>query len=433
MSYASLLTTCPLPLPDMNLERLLDRFTRYAKVDTTAVPDAGKYPSSDGQLELGKILVQEFRAIGLAVVEQDQHGLVWATLPGNTPDAGTNPIPAFALCAHFDTSPETTGKNVKPTVWRNYAGNDLTLPGDTSKVLRVADNPQLKTYVGKTIVTTDGTTLLGADDKAGIAVIVEAIAMLAERPEIKHGPIRVCLTCDEEIGHGVDHVDPKKLGAVCCYTLDGGGADMIDVETFSADQAVVKFTGINIHPSIGKGRMVNAVRAAARFVELLPRDRMSPETTDERDGFIHPYNISGGVAETTLHHILRDFDTARLAVQADMLRAAAAKVEAEFPGLKAAVTITEQYRNMADGLTREPRAAAYAEQAHRNLGRTPQRTIIRGGTDGSRLTEIGVPTPNLSTGEQNPHSPLEWCCLEDLGAAVDVLVELAQVWARGGK
>jgi tripeptide aminopeptidase len=418
----------------MNLERLLDRFTRYVKVDTTAVPDAGCYPSSAGQLELGKILVADFRAIGLAVVEQDAHGLVWATLPGNTADAGSAPVPTIALCAHFDTSPETTGKDVKPQVWREYAGGDLTLPGDTSKVLRVEDNPYLKKCLGKTIVTTDGTTLLGADDKAGIAVIVEAIAMLAERPELKHGPIRVCLTCDEEIGHGVDHVDLKKMfGAVCCYTLDGGGVDMIDVETFSADLAVVKVTGINIHPSIGKGRMVNGVRAAARFVELLPKDRMSPETTDERDGFIHPYNVSGGVAETTLHLILRDFDTAKLGVQAELLRAAGAQVEREFPRVKVEVKITPQYRNMADGLVREPRAAAYAEQAHKNLGRAAERTIIRGGTDGSRLTEIGLPTPNLSTGEQNPHSPLEWCCLEDLGAAVEVLVELAQVWARGGK
>lgn len=418
----------------MNLERLLDRFTRYVKVDTTAVPDAGCYPSSAGQLELGKILVEEFRKIGLAVVEQDSQGLVWATLPGNTADAGAKPVPTIALCAHFDTSPETTGKDVKPQVWREYAGNDLTLPGDTSKVLRVEDNPYLKKCLGKTIVTSDGTTLLGADDKAGIAVIVEAIASLAERPELKHGPIRVCLTCDEEIGHGVDHVDLKKMfGAVCCYTLDGGGVDMIDVETFSADLAVVKVTGINIHPSIGKGRMVNAVRAAARFVELLPKDRMSPETTDERDGFMHPYNVSGGVAETTLHLILRDFDTKQLGVQAELLRAAGAQVEREFPRVKVEVKITPQYRNMADGLVSEPRAAAYAEQAHQNLGRTAERTIIRGGTDGSRLTEIGLPTPNLSTGEQNPHSPLEWCCLEDLGAAVEVLVELAQVWARGGK
>ncbi|MCE9608048.1 MAG: peptidase T [Planctomycetia bacterium] len=416
----------------MNLDRLLERFCRYVKVDTTAVPDAGCYPSSPGQLVLGRMLADELRTIGMADVEQDAFGLVWGTLPGNI-SAGSAPLEAIAFCAHFDTSPETTGKDVRPIVWRAYAGGDLTLPGDPTKVLRVADNPELQKYVGNTIVTTDGTTLLGADDKAGIAVIVEAVHTLVERPELLHGPIRICLTCDEEIGHGVDHVDPKKLAAVCCYTLDGSGSDLIDVETFSADMAVVTITGINIHPSIGKGRMVNAVRAAARFVDLLPRDRLSPETTDERDGFIHPYHVGGGVAETVVHLLLRDFDTAQLATQADLLRAAASQVVGEFPGIKVEVVVTPQYRNMADGLVREPRAAAYAEQAHRNLGRTAKRTIIRGGTDGSRLTEIGVPTPNLSTGEQNPHSPLEWCCLEDLGAAVDVLVELAQVWARGGR
>jgi len=362
-------------------------------------------------------------------VEQDEHGIVWGTLPSNV----AHKVDPFALCAHLDTSPETTGKNVKPQVWREYAGGDLTLPGDKSRVIRVADNPELTRCRGKTIVTTDGTTLLGADDKAGLAVIVEAIAYLVEHPEIEHGPVRLCFTCDEEIGHGVDHVDPKKLAAVCCYTLDGAGRDEIDVETFSADLAIVTVRGVNIHPSIGKGRMVNAVRGAAMFVERLPRDRLSPETTDGRDGFVHPYTIEGGVAETTVHVLLRDFDAARLRDQERLLRETAAAVERDLAGLAIEVQVTTQYRNMAEGMPKEPRAAAYAELAHQNLGRTPKLSIIRGGTDGSRLTEIGVPTPNLSTGEQNPHSPLEWCCLEDLAAAAEVLVELAKVWAQGGR
>lgn len=412
----------------MNLERLLERFCRYVRVDTTAVPNAGRYPSSAGQLELGELIADELEELGLADVEQDAHGLVWATLPSNA----RHPIDAIALCAHFDTSPETTGKNVKPTVWRRYEGGDLTLPGDKTKVLRVADNPNLKEYVGKTIVTTDGTTLLGADDKAGLAVIIEAVAYLTEHPELSHGPIRLCFTCDEEIGHGVDHLDPKKLAAVCCYTLDGGGHDMIDVETFSADLAVVTVHGVNIHPSIGKGRMTNALRATARFLELLPKE-MSPETTDGRDGFLHPYHMEGGVAEVRMNVLLRDFDDAKLLEQQQLLHRIAAQVEQEYPKATVDVQVAPQYRNMAAGLAKEPRAVAYAEQAHRNLGRTPEKTIIRGGTDGSRLTELGVPTPNLSTGEQNPHSPLEWCCLEDLGAAAEVLVELAQVWARAGK
>ena len=409
----------------MNLDRLLERFCRYVKVDTTAVPNAGRYPSSAGQRELGALLVDELDELELDDVEQDAHGLVWATLPSNA----RHEVDAIALCAHFDTSPETTGKNVRPTVWKKYDGGDLTLPGDKTKVLRVADNPAMKEYVGKTLVTTDGTTLLGADDKAGIAVIMEAIAYLVEHPELVHGPVRICFTCDEEIGHGVDHLDPKKLAAVCCYTLDGSGHDLIDVETFSADLAVVTVRGINIHPSIAKGRMVNAIRAAARFIELLPKE-MSPETTDGRDGFLHPYHLEGGVAETRMNVLLRDFTDAKLVEQEQLLHRVAAQVEQEYPQAEVDVQVAPQYRNMANGLAKEPRAVAYAELAHKNLGRTAERTIIRGGTDGSRLTELGVPTPNLSTGEQNPHSPLEWCCLEDLGSAAELLVELAQVWAK---
>jgi tripeptide aminopeptidase len=408
--------------------RILDRFVRYVQIDTTAVPDAGRYPSSGGQLELGRVLVEELRALDLADVEQDEHGLVWATLPGNTPG-----VEAIALCAHMDTSPETSGTNVRPQVWENYDGGDLVLPGDRTKVLSPRDNTELHDYVGRTLITTDGTTLLGADDKAGIAVIMEAITHLATHPGVPHGPIRVCFTCDEEIGHGVDHVAPEKLAAVCCYTLDGHGQDEIDVETFAADLAVITFTGVNIHPSIAKGRMVNAVRAAGHFLDRLPREGLAPETTDGRDGFLHPYTIEGGVAEAKLHVLLRDFDAAALERHAAILRRTAGDVLEAFAGLAVDVVITPQYRNLAAGLAREPRAVAYAERAIENLGRTPRRTIVRGGTDGSRLTEIGVPSPNLSTAEHNPHSPLEWCCLEEMTAAVDMLVELAAVWARGGK
>ena len=413
----------------MNPLRLEARFLRYVRVDTTAMPDSGTYPSSPGQFVLGRMLADELRELGLADVEQDVNGLIWGTLPSNTGSA----VEAIALCAHLDTSPETTGKDVKPVVWRQYDGGDLTLPGDPRKVLRPSANPELTACVGQTVITTDGTTLLGADDKAGIAVIMEAVAQLVDHPEKKHGPIRICFTCDEEIGHGVDHVDPKKLAAVCCYTLDGAGRDEIDIETFSADLAVITVTGVNIHPSIGKGRMVNAVRGAAAFVDRLPRDRLSPETTADREGFLHPYHVEGGVAETKIQTLLRDFDTAGLAGQAKLLHDTAAAVERDFPGLKVDVQITPQYRNLAEGLKQEPRAVAYAEQALKNLGRTPRQTIVRGGTDGSRLTEIGVPTPNLSTAEHNPHSPLEWCCLEEMEAAVAMLVELAAVWARGGK
>ncbi len=409
------------------MNRILDRFVRYVQIDTTAVPDPCRYPSSTGQLELGRVLADELRSLGLADVEQDEHGIVWATLPGNTPG-----VDAIALCAHIDTSPETSGTNVRPQIWKSYDGSDLVLPGDPTKVLSPRDNPELAEYVGRTLITTDGTTLLGADDKAGIAVIMESVTWLGEHPELPRGPIRICFTCDEEIGHGVDHVDPKRLAAACCYTLDGHGQDEIDVETFAADLAVITFTGVNIHPSIAKGRMVNAVRAAGRFIDRLPLKALAPETTDGRDGFLHPYAIEGGVAEAKLRVLLRDFDAASLNDHANLLRAAALDVERTLPGIAIDVAITPQYRNLAEGLAREPRAVAYAERAFKNLGRTPRKTIVRGGTDGSRLTEIGVPTPNLSTAEHNPHSPLEWCCLEEMDAAVEMLVELAGVWARGG-
>ena len=404
----------------------MERFLRYVRIDTTAGDGSAGYPSSPGQLELGRLLVGELIAAGLKDAAQDEHGIVMATLPATC----SRPAPVIAFNAHVDTSPETTGKNVKPQVWRNYQGGDLALPGDRSQTIRVEANPELRGLVGRTIITTDGTTLLGADDKAGIAAIMEAAAYLAEHPELEHGPVRVCFTCDEEIGHGVDHVDLKKLGATACYTLDGSGVDQIDVETFSADLATVTVRGVNIHPSIAKGRMVNAVRVAADFLARLPRDMLSPETTDERQGFLHPYKLEGGVACVTIAILLRDFDAPRLAEHAETLRQAAQAASAVWPGSAIDVEIVKQYRNMAEGLAREPRAAAYAQEAFRRLGREPKLTIIRGGTDGSRFTELGLPTPNLSTGEHNPHSPLEWTCLEEMVQAAEVLVELAQVWAK---
>jgi tripeptide aminopeptidase len=273
---------------------------------------------------------------------------------------------------------------------------------------------------------------LGADDKAGVAIIMETAAWLAEHPEIQHGPIRICFTCDEEVGRGVEHLDLAELAAVACYTLDGQGSDMIDVETFSADVAEVTVQGINIHPSIAKGRMVNALRVAADFVARLPRDRLAPETTDGREGFLHPYEISGGVGQVILRIILRDFQTSQLAGQAELLGQAAAASQREFPGARIEVAIRRQYRNMADGLAREPRAVEFAEKALARLHRTARRTIVRGGTDGSRLTELGLPTPNLSCGAHSPHSPLEWACLEEMVQSVEWLVALAEVWGEEG-
>lgn len=403
---------------------LLDRFLRYVKHDTQADERSTSYPSTPGQLVLGKLLRDELLAMGYSDAVQNQHGIVFATIPGNVPGA-----PTIAFNSHVDTSPETSGKDVKPQVIKNFPGGDITLPGDPTKVIRFADTPELHGLIGKTIITTDGTTLLGSDDKAGVAVIMELARVLKDNPEIPHGPVRVVFTCDEEIGKGVLHLDPKEIGAIVGYTLDGQGVGEIESETFSADKATITITGVNIHPALAKGRMVNAVRLAAMFLDRLPKRILSPETTDGREGFLHPYQIEGGVGKTVIGLLLRDFETANLEVEAKLLRDIAATIVAEYPEAKIDVAITQQYRNMRDGIKKEPRAIDYATEAVKRAGLTPKHLIIRGGTDGAQLTAKGLPTPNLSTGEHNIHSPLEWTCLEEMDSAVKVLVELVKVWA----
>ncbi len=407
-------------------QRLLKRFLQYVQIDTTANPDVQTSPSSPGQWELGKLLLQQLAEIGLDAMQQDEFALVSATLPASP--GVTAPVVVFN--AHLDTSPETTGKNVQPQVISDYPGGDIPLPGDPAKVITEQANPELKSLHGCTLVTTDGTTLLGADDKAGIAIIVQAMEYLKMHPEIRHGECRVLFTCDEEIGRGVDHVDVPGLGATVCYTLDGPGANTIDVETFSADGATVTIRGVNIHPSIAKDRMVNAIRAAGAFLGKLPLADRAPESTEGRQGFLHPYRITEAqVDRVEIQILLRSFDTSELAVYADLLHRVAQEVETEFPGTEVSVAVTPQYRNLGEGLRLEPRAVAFAQQAHQRLGRTPRLECIRGGTDGSRFTELGLPTPNLSSGQHNPHSPLEWACLDEMVAATEVVVELAQVWA----
>jgi tripeptide aminopeptidase len=412
---------------NLNRQRLLERFLRYVQIDTTARDGTEQYPSSPGQLELGKMLVAELQAMGLEDAEQDPYGLVYATLPAAP---GCQTAPVIALNSHLDTSPETTGCNVRPQVIESYAGGDIVLPGDPRQVIRVAESPELAELVGRTLVTTDGTTLLGGDDKAGVAIIMELAATLTEQPELPHGPIRILFTCDEEIGRGVRHVDLAKLGAVVGYTLDGGGADEIDVETFSADRATVTLRGVNIHPAIAKDRMVNALRAAGQLLAQLPRDHLAPEATSGREGFIHPYQMQGSVAEAKIQFILRDFETERLQELAGLLEKTAEQVRQTIPGIECQVEVQPQYRNLADGLRHEPRAVAYARRAHERLGRTPRLTIIRGGTDGSLLTAQGLPTPNLSSGQHNLHSPLEWVCLDEMLQALEVLVTLAAIWSE---
>ncbi len=406
------------------MDSLLDRFCRYVKVETTAVEDTDEYPSSPGQLELGAMLMEEMKALGLQDVAAYEGGVVMGTIPGNVDGA-----PTIAWLAHQDTSPEASGKDVKPVVHENYDGNDIVLPGDTSKVIKVSEYPELGELKGKTVITSDGTTLLGADDKAGIAAIMTAAEYLINHPEIKHGPIRVVFTCDEEVGRGTDKVDIDKINAIAAYTLDGEGEGGIENETFSADLATVTVTGFNIHPGFAKDKMVNAIRIMSEFIARMPREK-SPECTEGRDGFLHPYVLEGGVDKATVRILLRSFVTAELETEAAILRDIAAAVGAEHPKARIDVDVKKQYRNMIEYLKKDPRVVDLAAQAIRNAGLEPKFQSIRGGTDGSRLSEMGLPTPNLSTGMHNFHSPLEFACLEEMQTAVKVLIELAQLWGK---
>ena len=409
------------------MDTLLQRFLRYVRIDTQADETSSTYPSTAKQLTLSRLLAEECQALGLVDVTCDEFGIVMASVPSTSRKSA----PVIAYVAHVDTSPEYSSQNVNPIIHENYRGSDLALPGDPTKVIRVSENPDLTRCLGHTIITSDGTTLLGSDDKSGVAVIMSAAAELMRRgSELEHGVVRLCFTCDEEIGRGTDKIDLTRLGAHVGYTLDGAGRDEVDSETFSADGARVIVRGINTHPSVGKGAMVNAVRILSQFLSRLPTARLSPETTDGRDGFIHPYHIEGGVAEATARLILRDFETSELSAQHAILESIAASLRAEYPRAEIVVEVRPQYRNMREGLIQEPRAISKAIDAYRSLGREPKLTIIRGGTDGSLLTAKGLPTPNLSTGEHNPHSPLEWTSLEEMQAATDVLVQLAVEWAK---
>ena len=408
----------------INQKRLLERFLRYVKVDTKAVENAGKYPSSDGQLELGRMLVEELKAMGIEDAEQDEHGIVMGTVPANCDCSSV-----VAFNSHVDTSPETSGTNVQPQVIENFDGQDIQLTGDPTKVITAATCEELPLAKGKTIITTDGTTLLGGDDKAGVAIIMELANNLLENPDIEHGPVRVMFTCDEEIGKGVDHVDLKKLGATVCYTFDSGGHDIIDTETFSADLAVVTVTGVNIHPAIAKDKMINAIRGAAAFLNGLP-PQLSPERTDGRDGFLHPYTIEGGVASVTVKILLRDFDASKFDEYREILKTAAGEAESQVGGVRVDLEFTKQYRNMAEGLDKDPRAVELAVAAHKELGREAKLEIVRGGTDGSRLTELGLPTPNLTSGQHNIHSPLEWACLDEMVNACELGLQIVKEWRR---
>ena len=404
---------------------VLDRFLRYVTSDTQSSETSTTYPSTPGQLVLLRALVDELQALGVADAAMDAHGYVMATIPATTTKAT---VPVIGFVAHVDTSPEMSGAGVRPIVHRAYDGCDLVLPDDPTAVLRVADAPYLGECLGHDIVTASGTTLLGADNKSGVAEIVTAAAYLMAHPEIPHGAIRIAFTPDEEVGHGTDHFDVARFGARYAYTMDGGQRGELEYESFSADAITLTFRGFNTHPGYARGRMVNAIKLAARFIDRLPPDSVSPETTAGREGFVHPYVMQSSVDSTSVKLLLRDFDTAELARKAAWLQALAQEVVDAVPGAAVDVEIQTQYRNMREVLDEHPLVVAHARQAITRVGLTPRERPIRGGTDGSRLSFMGLPTPNIFAGEQNFHSRLEWVSVQDMEKAVEVIVELARVW-----
>jgi tripeptide aminopeptidase len=403
----------------------VDRFLRYVTFDTRSDENSTAYPSTPGQLVLLDELVKELREIGLQDAARDANGYVFATVPPTTRKSG---VPVIGFIAHVDTSPEASGAGVKPIVHRNWRGGDIVLPDDPSAVLRPSEIPEMRDQVGNDLITASGTTLLGADNKAGVAEIVAAAEYLVKNPSIAHGPIRLAFTPDEEVGRGTKFFDVKAFGAVCAYTMDGETRGHVQCETFSADSMTVTFQGFNTHPGFAKGRMVNSIKVAADFVNRLPKDGLSPETTAEREGFVHPYVVEASVDRTSVKFLIRDFATEELAVKEAFLTKLAQETAASWPGTKASVAVEASYRNMKSVIDQHPQVVENAREAIRRAGLELHETVVRGGTDGSKLSFMGLPTPNVFAGEHNFHSRLEWISAQDMEKAVEVIVELAKVW-----
>ena len=401
-----------------------ERFLRYVTIDTQSDPESPASPSTEKQKDLGRVLVTELKAIGVADAHLDDYGYVYATIPANT----DKKVPVICFCSHMDTSPDVSGKDVKPQMVRNYRGGDITLPGDPSQVIRFAEHPALKNQIGNDIITTDGTTLLGADNKAGVAEIMDAAHFFINNPDVKHGTIRILFTPDEEIGRGVDNVDIKKLGADFGYTMDGESAGCIEDETFSADGATITIHGVSAHPGYAKGKMEHAIKIAAAIVERLQKEGCSPETTSGKQGFLHPIAIDGALEQATLSFIVRDFTEEGLKEKETLLEDIVKDVMKDYPRSTYTFEVKEQYRNMKQVIDRHPHILEYAIEAIRRAGLRPMRTAIRGGTDGSRLSFMGLPCPNIFAGEHAFHSRLEWVSRQDMEKAVQTIVHLAMIW-----
>lgn len=401
-----------------------ERFMRYVQIDTQSDPNSATFPSTAKQLNLSKMLVEELTALGAKDVELDENGYVYATIPSNT----DKNVPAICFCSHVDTSPDCSGKDVKPIVHRNYQGQDIVLPDDKSVVIRYAEHKDLAEQIGNDIITASGTTLLGADDKAGVAEIMEATKILLQNPHIKHGDIKILFTPDEEIGRGVDFVNLERVGAKFAYTMDGEKAGTIEDETFSADAATLTIHGVSVHPGFAKGKMQSAIKIAAKIIEALPKDRLSPESTSDKEGFIHPTNISGSVEKATINFIVRDHVTANLARHEAELESIAQKILAQYPGCSYTFETKEQYRNMKEVLDQYPEIMEIGLEAIRRAGMTPERRSIRGGTDGSRLSFMGLPCPNIFAGGHAFHGKMEWVSIQDMEKAVKTILHIAALW-----
>ncbi len=403
---------------------VVDRFLKYVKIDTQSDDEAPQFPTTQKQLDLSRVLVEELKELGLADAHLDEHGYVYATLPSNS----EKDVPVIGFIAHVDTSPAISGKDVKPVIHNNYNGEDIVLPGDTSKVIDVASNPELKEMKGYDIITTDGTTLLGADDKAGIAEIMDALAYLIAHPEVKHGTIKICFTPDEEVGRGTEHFDVAGFGAKYAYTIDGSSRGEVETETFSADAVVITIHGKNVHPGYAKNKMINSIRVASRFMETLPKNTLCPETTEGREGYVHCVAINGSEEKTVLKFIIRDFIDTKLKDYERYLENLLASVVNDYPGARYEFQVIEQYRNMKNVLDQHPEVEANALESLKRLNITPIQSAIRGGTDGSRLSYMGIPTPNLFAGGHNFHAATEWVAVQDMEMSVRNIVTLANVW-----
>lgn len=403
---------------------VLSRFLRYVQIDTQSDPNSPTQPSTEKQKNLGRLLVSELQEIGIKDAELDEYGYVYASIPANTDKT----VPTICYCSHMDTSPDSSGKGVKPLVHTNYQGQDLVLPDDESIVIRAKDHPDLKEQIGNDIVTASGTTLLGADNKAGLAAIMDAAAFLMQNPAVKHGRIRILFTPDEEIGRGVDKVDMKKLDADFGYTIDGEKRGTLEDETFSADGVTITAYGVSAHPGFAKGKLESALKIVGDILAALPKDRLSPETTAGREGFIHPVSMKGIAEEASLQFIIRDFTEKGLAEHEDFLKSIVGKVLENYPNSRADFEVKEQYRNMKKVLDKNPAVVAHAERAIERAGMTALASSIRGGTDGSRLSFMGLPCPNIFAGEHAFHSKYEWVSVQDMEKSAETLVHLAIIW-----